>query len=121
MTSMDTSKESQNPSVKKSFSVGSNKDSVVQNMKSEDQAILEIYYIKESNKAERIWGPKLKNQTFKLLEMIEPSSWFYGCVKSVQIRIYFWSVFSCIRTEYGDLQSIDVSGWTSNHIKKSAS
>ena len=26
------------------------------------------------------------------------------CVKSVQIRSYFWSVFSCIRTEYGDLQ-----------------
>ena len=25
------------------------------------------------------------------------------CVKSVQIRSYFWSVFSCIRTEYGDL------------------
>ena len=23
------------------------------------------------------------------------------CVKSVQIRSYFWSVFSCIRTEYG--------------------
>ena len=27
--------------------------------------------------------------------------WF--CVKSVQIRRYFWFVFSCIRTEYGDL------------------
>ena len=27
------------------------------------------------------------------------------CVKSVQIRSYFWSVFSCIRTEYGDLRS----------------
>ena len=27
------------------------------------------------------------------------------CVKSVQIWSYFWSVFSCIRTEYGDLQS----------------
>ena len=27
------------------------------------------------------------------------------CVKSVQIRSYFWSVFSCIWTEYGDLQS----------------
>ena len=26
------------------------------------------------------------------------------CVKSVQIRTYFWSVFSCIRAEYGDLQ-----------------
>ena len=25
------------------------------------------------------------------------------CVKNVQIRSYFWSVFSCIRTEYGDL------------------
>ena len=25
------------------------------------------------------------------------------CVKSVQMLSYFWSVFSCIRTEYGDL------------------
>ena len=28
------------------------------------------------------------------------------CMKSVQVRSYFWSVFSCIRTEYGDLRSI---------------
>ena len=27
------------------------------------------------------------------------------CVKNVQIRSYFWSVFSCLRTEYGDLRS----------------
>ena len=27
------------------------------------------------------------------------------CVKSVQIRSHFWSVFSCIRTEYRDLRS----------------
>ena len=27
----------------------------------------------------------------------------WHCVKSVQIRSYFWSVFSCIRIEYGDL------------------
>ena len=27
------------------------------------------------------------------------------CVKSVQIRNYFWFVFSCIRIEYGDLRS----------------
>ena len=27
------------------------------------------------------------------------------CVKSVLMRSYFWSVFSCILTEYGDLQS----------------
>ena len=25
------------------------------------------------------------------------------CMKSVQIRTFFLSVFSCIRTEYGDL------------------
>ena len=28
----------------------------------------------------------------------------FHCVKSVQIRSCFWSVFSCIRTKYGDLQ-----------------
>ena len=27
------------------------------------------------------------------------------CVKSVQIWCFFWSVFSCILTEYGDLRS----------------
>ena len=27
----------------------------------------------------------------------------YHCVKSVQIRIFSWSVFFRIRTEYGDL------------------
>ena len=25
------------------------------------------------------------------------------CVKSVQVPNFFWSVFSCVRTEYGDL------------------
>ena len=30
---------------------------------------------------------------------------FQHCVKSVQIRSFFWSVFSCIQTEYGDLLS----------------
>ena len=28
---------------------------------------------------------------------------FLYCVKSVQIRSFFWSVFSRVRTEYGDL------------------
>ena len=27
------------------------------------------------------------------------------CVKSVQIRSFFWPVFSCIRTEYGELRN----------------
>ena len=29
--------------------------------------------------------------------------------ESVQIRSFFWSVFSCIRTEYGDLRSTKVN------------
>ena len=34
--------------------------------------------------------------------MEDPSS--YTCIaKSVQIRSFFWSIFSCIRGEYGDL------------------
>ena len=28
------------------------------------------------------------------------------CVKSVQIRSFFWSVFSCIQIEYGEIRSI---------------
>ena len=28
-----------------------------------------------------------------------------NCVKSVQIRNYFWSVFSSIRTEYGEIRT----------------
>ena len=32
------------------------------------------------------------------------AEWCYkACVRSVQLRSFFWSVFSCIRIEYGDL------------------
>ena len=30
---------------------------------------------------------------------------YHYCVKCDQVRSYFWPVFSCIRTEYGDLRS----------------
>ena len=30
---------------------------------------------------------------------------YFHCVKSVQIRSYFWSVFSCIRTGYRKLRT----------------
>ena len=30
---------------------------------------------------------------------------FKHCVKNVQIQSFFWSVFPCIRPEYGDLRS----------------
>ena len=47
---------------------------------------------------------------FKLLRCIVfndtvLASWH--CVKSVQIRSYFWSVFSRIRTEYGEIRSVN--------------
>ena len=31
------------------------------------------------------------------------------CLKSLQIRSYFWSLFPRIRTEYGEIRSIEVS------------
>ena len=31
--------------------------------------------------------------------------WKTHCVKSVQIRSFFWSVFSCIRTEYRKIRT----------------
>ena len=39
------------------------------------------------------------------------------CVKSVQIRIFFWSVFSRIRTEYGEIRSI-CTLFTQWHLEK---
>ena len=49
---------------------------------------------------------------FKIVDRIR----ILHCVKSVQIQSFFWSVFSCNRTEYGDLQ---VSALSPNTGKKS--
>ena len=38
-----------------------------------------------------------------ILINVNYSNYAQHCLKSVQIRSYFWTVFSCIRTEYGDL------------------
>ena len=48
---------------------------------------------------------KRKNKNSKKLPntFLTASCQWSHCVKSVQIRSYFWSVFSYIRTEYGDL------------------
>ena len=35
-----------------------------------------------------------------------PGHFFAHCVKSVQIRSFFWSVFSRILTEYGEIQML---------------
>ena len=44
---------------------------------------------------------KLNKRVITNLQHIKWSSNLH-CVKSVQIRSFFWSVFSCIRLEYGD-------------------
>ena len=50
-------------------------------------------------------GGTLTNQLLKCIVYVSASQQKrYGyCLKSVQIRSFFWSVFSRIRTEYGDL------------------
>ena len=45
----------------------------------------------------------------------------YHCVKSVQIRNFFWLVFSPIKTEYGEIRSIypySVRMWENTDQKK---
>ena len=44
----------------------------------------------------------------------------YHCVNRVQIESFFWTVFSCIRTEYGDLlRKWSTILWIHLHDKKS--
>ena len=50
--------------------------------------------------------------------MIDPFKASYHCVKSVQIRKFFWSVFSCIRMEYGDLVSCEYKHLFQKHLGK---
>ena len=43
------------------------------------------------------------------------------CVKSVQIRSFFWTTFSCIRIKYGEMRSISpysVRMWENTDQKK---
>ena len=55
-------------------------------------------------------------QWFLFLNVLVPSRRsfvLYHCVKSVEIGSYFWSVFSCIRTEYRKIRTRNnsVSGY----------
>ena len=55
--------------------------------------------------------------THSLLSVLIYKKWSFAllislvisCVKNVQIRSFFWSVFSRIWTEYGDLRSTEIS------------
>ena len=51
-------------------------------MKSKNQDILEMFYIEEANNliGQKNSGPKLKNQTVRLLKMTKLICHFYGCL-----------------------------------------
>ena len=62
-----------------------------------------LSYIRTSNF--RLWLADLFFHVDTSQKISSIAQWSSHCEKSVQIRSYFWSVFSCIRTEYGDLRS----------------
>ena len=43
-----------------------------------------------------------------MVNMTESIQIYKHCVKSVQIRSFYWSVFSRIRTEYGETEYLSV-------------
>ena len=45
-----------------------------------------------------------RDQSLQLMNLISSFENF-TCLKSAQIRSFFWSVFSRIRTEYGEIPS----------------
>ena len=55
---------------------------------------------KPSQNSRQRWGSTLSIHQSRGLHVN------FHCVKNVQIRSFFWSVFSRIRTEYGEIQSI---------------
>ena len=63
----------------------------------------------ESNSlSPQFWGAPLGIRFKKLILsclLSQDGTQFLHCVKSVRIRSFFWSVFLCIQTEYGEIRS----------------
>ena len=70
------------------------------------------YFSQESSAIDVLQDPGYASEP--LLQNHEKHCDHY-CVKSDQIRSYFWSVFSCIRTKYLRLQSEYRKIWTRNN------
>ena len=51
------------------------------------------------------FGDMLKERMLKSFNSLPQVKFVKHCMKSVQIRSFSWSIFSCIWTEYGDLRS----------------
>ena len=76
----------------------------------------------------RILGPKIKNQTVKLLEMTELVFFFYGCLpickdmsgfkRGFNIGNYFWRAQVCLNTSTGMGLIIQIYFWKPNNMQK---
>ena len=53
---------------------------------------------------QNLWK-KNNRSNIVISDIVTRENGYKHCVKSVQIRSYFWSVFSCIRIEYWDLRN----------------
>ena len=60
---------------------------------------------KETKRKKEIKIKAIKKKANQFKHPVLVQKHIFHCMKSVQIWSYLWSVFSCIRTEYGDLQS----------------
>ena len=52
------------------------------------------------------YGSRLSHILHKTSVWVFPIWYTHQCVKCVQTRSFFWSVYPCIRTEYGEIRSI---------------
>ena len=61
---------------------------------------------------------QLKEVFFFVIKIVQYCEWKLHCMKSVQIRSYFWSVFSCIQSKYRKIQTRNNSVF--GHFSRSA-
>ena len=84
---------------------GISKEKVPWNLAPVNKHILTSWFNEKSLHSRRFASNKL-NLLQELFSSTSPRDLSRQSVKSVQIRSYFWSVFSCISTEYGYLLRI---------------
>ena len=64
-----------------------------------------VTWKKLTGKATSNVGHPEKVELSELIEAICGIAIFFHCVESFQIKKFFWSVFSCVLTEYGKIRT----------------
>ena len=75
-----------------------------------DQLLIDKQILKHCKKHQRNLAMRWIDykKTYDMVPHVWMIEVMVHCVKSVQIRSFFWSVFSRIRTEYGDIVSLRI-------------